>query len=102
MSTGRLSINRVCALGAAFLGLISVMATAMSVLLTGNPAVVWLVLLFSALVLASAAAFVVFLRHKLVLFSDNLCRTIDDMLDGAAAPPQIYEEKICFTKSIIG
>lgn len=98
MSAGKLSINRACAVGAAFLGVISASTIVAAVLLTKNPAVVWLGLLFAALVFACATAFVAFLRHKLVLFSDNLCRTIDDMLDGAAAPPQIYEEENLFYK----
>ena len=98
MNGSKCSINHACAAGAAFLGVISVMATAAAVLLTGNPAVVWLELLFAALVLVCAAAFVAFLRRKLVLFSDNLCRTIDDMLDGAAPPSQIYEEENLFYK----
>lgn len=98
MSAGRLSINRTCAVGVAFLGVISAAATVAAVLLTKNPAVAWLMLLFAALVLACAASFVAFLRRKLVLFSDNLCRTIDDMLDGAAPPPQIYEEESLFYK----
>ena len=98
MNGSKVSINHACAAGAAFLGVISVMAAAAAVLLTGNPAVVWLVLLFAALVLACVVVFVAFLRRKLVLFSDNLCRTIDDMLDGAAAPPQIYEEESLFYK----
>ena len=98
MNGSKVSINHACAAGAAFLGVISVMAAAAAVLLTGNPAVVWLVLLFATLVLACVVVFVAFLRRKLVLFSDNLCRTIDDMLDGAAAPPQIYEEESLFYK----
>ena len=98
MSAGRLSINRVCTLGAAFLGVISAAAIGATVLLTKNPAVVWLGLLFVALVFACAAAFVAFLRRKLVLFSDGLCRTIDNMLDGVAPPPQICEEESLFYK----
>ena len=98
MNGSKLSINRACAMGAAFLGVISAAAIVAAVLLTRNPAVVWLGLLFAALVLACVAAFVAFLRRKLVLFSDNLCRTIDDMLDDAAPPPQIYEEENLFYK----
>ena len=98
MNGSKLSINRACAMGAAFLGVISDAAIVAAVLLTRNPAVVWLGLLFAALVLACVAAFVAFLRRKLVLFSDNLCRTIDDMLDDAAPPPQIYEEENLFYK----
>ena len=98
MNGDKLSINRVCAAGAAFLGVISAAAIVAAVLLTKNPAVVWPGLLFVALVLACAAAFVAFLRHKLVLFSDNLCRTIEDMLDGEAPPPEIYEGENLFYK----
>ncbi len=98
MNGDKLSINRVCAAGAVFLGVIAAAAVALAALLTKNPAVVWLGLLFVALVLACAAAFVAFLRHKLVLFSDNLCRTIEDMLDGEAPPPEIYEAENLFYK----
>ena len=98
MNAGRLSINRACALCAAFLGIISIAVIIAAFLLTKNLAVVWLGLLFVVLVFAGVAAFVAFLRHKLVLFSDNLCRTMDDMLNGLAAPPQNYEEENLFYK----
>jgi len=98
VSAGRLSINRVCTLGAAFLGIISIVAIIAAFLITKKLTVVWLELMFVTLVIACVASFVAFLRRKLVLFSDNLCRTIDDMLDGAAPPPQIYEEESLFYK----
>lgn len=98
MSADKLSINRACAVGAAFLSVISAAAIVAVVLLTKNPAVVWLVLLFVALVIVCVASFVAFLRRKLVLFSDNLCRTMDDMLNGSVAPPQSYEEENLFYK----
>ena len=98
MSAGRLSINRVCTLGAAFLGIISIVAIIAAFLITKKLTVVWLELMFVTLVIACVASFVAFLRRKLVLFADTLCRTIDDMLDGAAPPPQIYEEESLFYK----
>ena len=98
MSADKLSINRACAVGAAFLGVLSAAAIVAAVLLTKNLAVLWLGFLFVTLVFACVAAFVAFLRHKLVSFSDNLCRTIDNMLDGAAPPPQICEEESLFYK----
>ena len=94
----KLSINRACAAGAAFLGLLSIMTVTAAFLFTRNPAIVWLGLLFILLVFICAALFVAFLRRKLVLFSDRLCETIDNMLDGASAPPQIYEEENLFYK----
>ena len=98
MNAGRLSINRACALCAAFLGIISIAAIIAAFLLTKNLTVVWLELLFVVPVFAGVAAFVTFLRHKLVLFSDDLCRTMDNMLNGSAAPRQSYEEENLFYK----
>ena len=98
MNGGKLSINRACAVGAAFLGLLSVITVTAAFLLTRNPAIVRLILLFILLVFACAALFVALLRRKLVLFSDKLCETIDNMLDGTSAPPQVYEEENLFYK----
>ena len=66
MNGGKLSINRACAVGAAFLGLLFVMTVTAAFLFTRNPAIVWLCLLFILLVFACAALFVAFLRRKLV------------------------------------
>ena len=98
MNGSKLSINRACAAGAAFLGLLSIMTVTAAFLFTRNPAIVWLGLLFILLVFICAALFVAFLRRKLVLFSDRLCETIDSMLDGTSAPPQVYEEENLFYK----
>ena len=94
----KLSINRACAVGAAFLGLLSAATVTAAFLFTRNPAIVWLGLLFILLVFICVALFVAFLRRKLVLFSDRLCETIDNMLDGASVPPQVYEEENLFYK----
>ena len=98
MNGSKLSINRACAVGAAFLGLLSAAAITAAFLFTRNPAIVWLGLLFILLVFICAVLFMAFLRRKLVLFSDRLCETIDNMLDGASAPPQVYEEENLFYK----
>lgn len=98
MSADRLSINRACVVGAACLGILSTVASIAAFFLTRSPAIVWSLLLFAVLVFACAAGFTAFLRRKLVLFSDSLCRTIDNMLDGTAPPPQICEEESLFYK----
>ncbi len=98
MTGCKLSINRACAVGSAFLGLISAATVTAAFLFTRNPAIVWLGLLFILLVFICVALFVVFLRRKLVLFSDRLCETIDNMLGGASVPPQVYEEENLFYK----
>ena len=98
MNGSKLSINRACAIGATFLGLLSIMTVTAAFVFTRNPAIVWLGLLYILLVFICAVLFVAFLRRKLVLFSDRLCETIDNMLDGASAPPQVYEEENLFYK----
>ena len=98
MSAGKLSINRACTVGIAFLGLLSIVTIISAYLFVRNPAIVWLCLLFILPVFSCAALFVVFLRRKLVLFSNNLCQTIDDMLNGAAPPQQMHEEENLFYK----
>ncbi len=98
MNGGKLSINRAYAAGAAFLGLLSAATVTAVFLFTRNPAIVWLGLLFILLVFICVALFVAFLRRKLVSFPDRLCETIDNMLDGASVPPQVYEEENLFYK----
>ena len=98
MKGGKISINRACGVGAAFLGLLSIVTIISAFLFAKNPAIVWLGLLFILLVFICVALFVAFLRRKLVLFSDRLCETIDNMLDGASIPPQAYEEENLFYK----
>ena len=98
MNGSKLSINRACAAGATVFGLLSVTTVTAAFLFTGDPAIVWLGLLFILLVFLCAALFVAFLRRKLVLFSDRLCETIDNMLNGASAPPQVCEEETLFYK----
>ena len=98
MNGSKLSINRACAIGATFLGLLSIMTVTAAFVFTRNPAIVWLGLLYILLVFICAVLFVAFLRRKLVLFSDRLCETIDNMLDGASAPQQVYEEENLFYK----
>ena len=98
MNGSKLSVNRVCTAGTAFLGVLSIVMIISAFLFTENAAIVWLCLLFILLVFSCAALFVVFLRRKLVLFSDNLCQTIDDMLNGAAPPQQMHEEENLFYK----
>ena len=98
MNGSKLSINRACAAGATVFGLLSVTTVTAAFLFTGDPAIVWLGLLFILLVFICVVLFVAFLRRKLVLFSDRLCETIDSMLDGTSAPPQVYEEENLFYK----
>ena len=93
MSGGKLSINGACVIGIVSLSGIGASFLIAVFLLTRNLTVVGLGLLFLLLVFICIALFVAFLRRKLVLFSDSLCITIDDMLEGVSAPPQVCEEE---------
>ena len=54
MSEGKFSINRACAVGIAFLGLLSIVTIISAYLFVRNPAIVWLCLLFILLVFSCA------------------------------------------------
>lgn len=93
-----LSVNRACVIGAGVLSTISVVVIIAAYLFTRNPAVIWLGILLTLLVFLCIALFVAFLHRKLIQFSDSLCQTIDDMMDGIAAPTKIHEEENLFYK----
>ena len=98
MNDGKLSVNRACLIGIVVLSSIGTFFLIAAFLLTKNLAIVGLGLLFFLLVFICITLFVVFLRQKLVVFSDSLCKTIDNMLDGGSSPPQVYEEESLFYK----
>ena len=56
-------------------------------------------LLYAVFVAGCMAAFLVFVRQKLTLFSDALCKLLDDMMSADQAPPQYTEEENLFYKS---
>lgn len=93
-----LSVNRACVIGAGVLSTISVVVIIAAYLFTRNPAVIWLGILLTLLVFLCIALFVAFLHRKLIQFSDSLCQTIDDMMDGIAATTKIHEEENLFYK----
>ena len=94
----KLSVNRGCGLGITFLGLISAVMITVLYFLTGSMAAVWIGILFVLFVLAFNMLFILFLRHKLTLFSDMLCRTIDEMIIGKTQSLQVSEEESLFYK----
>lgn len=98
MSTKKLSINKACV----FLGLALLLAVSAATIilykLTNNIPVVLCCLLFCIFVLFCVICFVMLVRRKLTLFSDLLCRTLDDMLAGDIEPPQMAVEENLFYK----
>ena len=83
MNDGKLSVNRACLIGIVVLSSIGTFFLIAAFLLTKNLAIVGLGLLFFLLVFICITLFVVFLRQKLVVFSDSLCKTIDNKIGRA-------------------
>ncbi len=98
MSAKKLSINKVCV----FLGLVLLLAVSTTTIilydLTHSISAVLCCLTFCAFVLFCVICFVALVRHKLTLFSDLFCRTLDDMLSGNIEPLQMVEEESLFYK----
>ena len=66
--------------------------------LTQNTFALVCVLLYVASVIGCMAIFLTFIRRKLTLFSDALCKLLDDMMSADQAPPQYTEEENLFYK----
>ena len=89
-----------------FLRLITVglLATSFLVLLglflvTKNLQVVLYGGLLTAVFLVWGGIFLHYFQRKLTLFTDSLCRTLDDMMDSAARPEMDYEAERCWRGS---
>lgn len=98
MSTKKLSINKACVLlGVALLLALSAVTIIIHTL-TNSISAVLCCLLFCVFVLFCVICFVALLRHKLTLFSDFFCQTLDEMLSGDIEPPQMVAEESLFYK----
>ncbi len=98
MSAKKLSINVSCVC----LGMVLLLAGSATAIilydLTHSIPAVLCCLFFCFFVLLCVICFAALVRRKLTLFSDLLCRTIDDMLSGNIAPLQVAEEESLFYK----
>lgn len=98
MSVRKLSVNGI----SLFLGVLylAAMGTMLVVLwkLTGNKEVMLWTGIFAAVTVGCVLFFFWMVRKKLVLFSDLICRTIDDMLNEEEVPMQIEEREHLFYK----
>lgn len=98
MTSRKLSLNKACFILAAIILLISVMMLSALYVLTEKISVICCGIVFVFLMLLCVATFVAIIRRKLTLFSDMLCDTLDDMMNGEQQPPQITEEESLFYK----
>ena len=98
MRTEKLSVNKVCVAVCAALFLLSVTMSLSICFLTQNVLALYCGLLYIICVAGCMAAFLIFVRRKLTLFSDALCKLLDDMMSANQAPPQYTEEENLFYK----
>ena len=98
MTSRKLSLNKACFILAAIILLISVIMLSALYILTEKMSVIYCGIVFIFLTVLCIAAFVAVIRRKLTLFSDMLCDTLDEMMNGEQQPPQITEEESLFYK----
>ena len=98
MRTEKLSVNKVCVAVCAALFLLSVTMSLSIYFLTQNVLALYCGLLYIICVAGCMAAFLIFVRRKLTLFSDALCKLLDDMMSANQTPPQYTEEENLFYK----
>lgn len=98
MRTKKLSVNKVCMVVCAAFFLLSVAMSCTIYFLTRNILALCCGLLYAVFVAGCMAAVLVFVRRKLTLFSDALCKLLDDMMSADQAPPQYTEEENLFYK----
>ena len=93
MKAEKLSVNRVCIAIGAFLLLLSVSMSLLLYFLTKNTLVLCCGLLYAAGAFGCLTLFLAFIRRKLTLFSDALCKQLDDMMSSDREPPQYAVEE---------
>ena len=98
MRTEKLSVNKVCMVACAALFLLSIAMPVTIYFLTQNVLALCCGLLYAVFVAGCMVAFLAFVRRKLTLFSDALCKLLDDMMSADQAPPQYTEEENLFYK----
>ena len=102
MISKKLSLNKVCIILATTILLLSVVMFSVLYILTKEMSVVFCSMAFGLLFLLCVTAFVILIRRKLTLFSEMLCCTLDEMMNGKIDVSQVAEEENLFYKSIIG
>ena len=98
MRAEKLSVNRVCIAIGAFLLLLSVSMSLLLYFLTKNTLVLCCGLLYVAGAFGCMTLFLAFIRRKLTLFSDALCKQLDDMMSSDREPTQYAVEENLFYK----
>lgn len=101
MISKKLSLNKVCIILATTILLLSVVMFSVLYILTKEMSVVFCSMAFCLLFLLfllCVTVFVILIRRKLTLFSEMLCCTLDEMMNGKIDISQVAEEENLFYK----
>ena len=99
MNTQKISVNKVCVGIGSIITVASATMLVILYLLTENNKVVFCGLAFILFLLFCIIVLIAVLRRRLTLFSETICRTLDDMMTGEIEPPQAdAEEESLFYK----
>ena len=98
MISKKLSLNKVCIILATTILLLSVVMFSVLYILTKEMSVVFCSMAFCLLFLLCVTVFVILIRQKLTLFSEMLCCTLDEMMNGKIDISQVAEEENLFYK----
>lgn len=98
MRAEKFSVNKVCIIIGAMIFLFSGAMLCAIYFLTRNVEALCCGLLYTVCVAGCIAAFLAFVRRKLTLFSDALCKLLDDMMSADQIPPPYTEEENLFYK----
>lgn len=93
MNTKKISINKACVIVGGVIAAASASLLAILYLLTENYKAVLCALAFILLILFCVILLMSVMRRKLTLFSETICRTLDDMMAGDTEPPLLDTEE---------
>lgn len=93
MKPKNLSINHVCFFFGLVLLLASIGISAVILWITGNMIATLCVLGFGLFIFGCGACFVMIVRKKLVLFSEQLCELLDEMMSGKEKVPEDRQQE---------
>lgn len=96
--TTKYSINRLCLLIYVLLAIIITGTTVLIYLLTNNILTIFICLFEGTFIFACITIFIFRVRKKLTIFSNTLCRQLDNMMTENIEPSQFSEEESLFYK----
>ena len=98
MKTVQLSVKNICLLTGAGTLLSMLAVTTVLYTMTGDILLLWSGGLLALCALGWLALLILFFGKRLSVFTDDLCRTLDNMISGNAAPDQANDSETLFAR----